>query len=141
MIDYQNQPFDISVTSIRQNGVFLIREGIITPFVENSLDTWGRTTTNSIYTWRSGLGVTKDGNLIYAVGNSLVPKTLAVALQKAGAINAMQLDINPFWVRYMLYTPLGDGKYSYVALTNQLQNGGYQYLHGYNKDFFYIYKK
>ncbi len=141
MIDYQNQPIDPSVVSIRQNGVFLIRNGSITPFVENSLDTWGRTTTNSFYTWRSGIGITNNGNLVYAVGNSLIPKTLAIALQKAGAINAMQLDINPFWVRYILYTSLGNGKYSYVPLTNQLQNGGYQYLHGYNKDFFYIYKK
>lgn len=141
IIDYQGQPFDPSVIGIRQNGAFLIKNGIITSFVEKGLDTWGRTTTNSTYTWRSGIGITKEGNIIYAVGNSLVPKTLAKALQEAGAIDAMQLDINPFWVRFILYNPLGNGTYSYYPLLNDMYNGGGAYLNGYNKDFFYIYKK
>jgi len=140
-IDYQGQPLTNDVAAIRQNGAFLIRNGIISPYIETTSDTWGRTTTNSMYTWRSGIGITKNGNLIYAVGNSLIPSTLAKALKNAGAVDAMQLDINPFWVRYILYNSLGNGNYSYYPLLKDMQNGGYAYLHSYNKDFFYIYKK
>ena len=140
-INYQGQPLPANVAAVRQNGAFLIHHGKITPFVETGTDTWGRTTTNSMYTWRSGIGITKNGNLIYAVGNSLIPSTLAAALKDAGAIDAIQLDINPYWVRYVLYTSLGKGRYTYVPLLRDMQNGGYAYLHGYNKDFFYIYKK
>lgn len=129
------------IAAIRQNGPLLISHGKITTYTDNSTDTWGRTTTNSMYTWRSGIGITKEGNILYAVGNSLVPKTLAQALYAGGAIDAMQLDINPFWVRFILYTPKGDGKYTYTPLLKDMQNGGYNYLHGYNKDFFYVYKK
>ncbi len=141
IIDYQGQLFDSSVIGIRQNGTFLIKNGTITSFVENGIDTWGRTTTNSMYTWRSGIGITAEGNIVYAVGNSLVPQTLAKALQEAGAVDAMQLDINPYWVRFILYNPLGNGTYSYYSLLKDMYNGGYAYLHGYNKDFFYVYKK
>ena len=140
-IDYQGEQLPKDVIAVRQNGAFLVHNGEITPFVESGTDTWGRTTTNSMYTWRSGIGITKNGNLIYAVGNALVPATLAKALKDAGAVNAMQLDINPYWVRYILFTSLGKGNYSYTPLLNDMQNGGYAYLHRYNKDFFYLYKK
>lgn len=141
IIYYHGQKLGNSVVGMRQNGAFLVKDEIITSFVENSKDTWGRTTTNSMYTWRSGIGITKNGNLIYAVGNSLVPQTLAKALKAAGALNAMQLDINPYWVRYILYDNIGNGRYSYYPLLTDMHNGGHAYLHGYNKDFFYIYKK
>lgn len=141
LVDYSGQKLSDDIVAVRQNGPFLIQNGIITSFVEHGLDTWGRTTTNSMYTWRSGLGMTKEGNIIYAVGNSLVPKTLAQALLSAGAINALQLDINPFWVRFFLYQASGNGNYTYFPLLQTMHAGGYQFLHGYNKDFFYIYKK
>ncbi|HWY79854.1 MAG TPA: phosphodiester glycosidase family protein [Candidatus Sulfotelmatobacter sp.] len=142
IIDYQGQTLPMNVVGIRQNGAFLVHNSLVTSFVESDSDTWGRTTTNSMYTWRSGIGITKSGDLIYAVGNSLIPATLANALKSAGAIEAMQLDINPYWVRYILYTSLGKGNYSYIPLlTNMQQNGGYSYIHSYNKDFFYIYTK
>ena len=141
LIHYQGEQLPQKVLAARQNGAFLIHDGSISPYIESTPDTWGRTTTNSIYTWRSGIGITKNGNLIYAVGNSLIPNTLATALKDAGAVEAMQLDINPYWVRYILYDSLGNGAYKYFPLLNDMQNGGYAYLHSYNKDFFYVYKK
>ncbi len=140
-VDYNGGKLDKNVASIRQNGPFLVRDGVITSFNEEGSDTWGRTVTNSMYTWRSGLGVTKDGNLVYGVGNSLIPQTLAMALRAAGAVDAIQLDINPFWVRFITYQSRGDGKYSYMPLLNTMPDAGEAYLKGYNKDFFYLYKK
>lgn len=130
------------VTSVRQNGPMLIQDGkIVANSVAWNMQTWGLTTTNSMYTWRSGLGVTKDGNLVYAVGPSLVPNTLAKALQLAGAVNAMQLDINPVWVRFALYNSIGSGQYTSQMLLKDMTNGGIAYLTGYEKDFFYVYEK
>jgi uncharacterized membrane protein len=140
-IIYQGEKLGSNVIGVRQNGPFLIKNGVITSFNENGIDTWGRTTTNSMYTWRSGIGITKNGDLIYAVGNSLIPKTLAKALLDAGAVDAMQLDINPYWVRFIVYNSSGKGTYSFYPLLKNMHNGGYDYLHGYNKDFFFVYKK
>ena len=53
----------------------------------------------------------------------------------------MQLDVNDFWVRFMVYQPNSSGGYSYTPLIKALANGGKQYLNGYEKDFFYVYKK
>ncbi len=141
LINYQGDALGSDVVAVRQNGPLLLQNGAITPFVEEGKDTWGRTTTNSMYTWRSGIGVTKNGNLLYAVGGSLVPETLAQALKDAGAVDAMQLDINPFWVRFILYASQGSGQYTYAPLLQNMTNGGKAYLAGYEKDFFYVYKK
>lgn len=141
IFNYTNQTFATDVSVIRQNGPLLLENGqIVTSSDQWNMQTWGLTTTNSMYTWRSGIGVTKNGNLVYAAGSSLVPETLAKALLAAGSVNAMQLDINPVWVRFVLFSPLGNGLYKYYSLAQRMINGGYQYLHGYQKDFFYIYK-
>ena len=127
------------VTSIRQNGPLILYKGdVTTDAVSGGYQVWGRTTTNSMYTWRSGVGLTKNGNLIYAVGPSLTAATLASALRAGGAVNAIQLDINSFWVRFSTFTPLGNATYSSESILNTLTNGGKSYLSGYNKDFFYL---
>lgn len=140
--DYTGQSFATSpdFLAARQNGPYLVHNGQIVSADIEGTDTWGRTITNDMYTWRSGLGITKQGNLIYAVGNSLLPSTLAAALKSAGAVNAVQLDINPPWVRYIIYQTLGSGKYTPTPLLSDMV-GGQAYIQGYNKDFFYVYKK
>ncbi len=126
----------------RQNGPLLIEDSqIVATSSAWDTQTWGLTTTNSMYTWRSGAGITKEGDLIYASGPSLIPETLSVALKAAGSVNAMQLDINPVWVRFVIFHSLENGQYSFDPLTQDMVNGGYEYLHGYQKDFFYVYRK
>ena len=88
-----------------------------------------------------GMGMTENGNLLFAVGNNLTPTTLAIALRMAGADDAIQLDINPNWVRFNIFNTLGNGKYSSKPLTQDLKNGAVAFLTGYSKDFFYVYKK
>ena len=55
--------------------------------------------------WRSGLGITADGALIYAAGPDLAPLQLAQLLIRAGAVRAMELDINPAWPVFASYAP------------------------------------
>jgi hypothetical protein len=55
--------------------------------------------------WRSGLGITADGALVYAAGPALDPLQLAELLVRAGAVRGMQLDINPNWPVFVTYDP------------------------------------
>ncbi len=55
--------------------------------------------------WRSGAGVTADGALVYATGPLLAPAQLAQLLIHAGAVRAMELDINPSWTVLATYDP------------------------------------
>ena len=55
--------------------------------------------------WRSGLGVTADGALLYVVGPKLDPLQVADLLVRAGAVRGMQLDINPTWPVFASFKP------------------------------------
>ena len=140
LIDYQGQDLGPGVAFVRQNCPMLVYNGQIASNDPANKKLWGRTLTSGIYTWRSGLGINKEGNLIFAVGNNLTPETLAAALKAGGAVNAMQLDINPNWVRFNIFDTLGNGQYKSSTLIKEIRDGSQAYLHGYSKDFFYLYK-
>ena len=53
---------------------------------------------------RSGVGITADGALVYVAGPALTARSLAESLQRAGAVRAMTLDINPEWVTFNFYS-------------------------------------
>jgi len=139
---YDGSPFSGSVIAARQNGSLLVEDGKTSKMTSLGIDWWAGTATGGYVTWRSGVGVTKNGDLIYAVGPSLTPTALANALRLGAANNAMELDINDFWVRFTLFTWDSKNKtYTWSPLTKGLADGGKEFLHGYEKDFFYIYKK
>ncbi len=141
ILNYTGQSLAGQVDFVRQNCPMLVADGRVATTNQEDKKLWGRTLTAGIYTWRSGMGLTKNGNLLFAVGNNLTPTTLATALQMAGAENAMQLDINPYWVRFNIFDTIGNGQYKTSTLVKDIHDGSFAYLHGYNKDFFYLYKK
>jgi len=55
--------------------------------------------------WRSGVGVTADGALLYVTGPKLAPLQVAGLLVRAGAVRGMQLDINPTWPVFASFKP------------------------------------
>lgn len=140
LVTYDGKPFPTDVIAARQNGPLLLSNGKDSIQTTQGIDLWAGTADGGYITWRSGLGFTADGNLIYAVGPSLTPTALADALRLGSAQTALQLDINPFWVRFMVYTWKGTS-YSSAKLIPALADGGQPYLTGYEKDFFYLYKK
>jgi len=94
------------VASVRQNLSLMVDRGRVVPAVDsNSTALWGATLGNRLYVWRSGVGVTRDGALVYAAGNGLSVATLARLLQRAGCVRAMELDINPEWTTFNFYAP------------------------------------
>jgi hypothetical protein len=91
------------VTAVRQNLNLLVDKGQISPTVSDVFGSWGAVLGNTPTTWRSGLGVDRAGHLLYAGGPGLDPAALARVLVAAGAVRAMELDINPQWVLFVSY--------------------------------------
>ena len=95
-----------NVASVRQNLDLLVNNGQPVPGLDAS-DTsrWGFTLGNQVYVWRSGVGVTADGALVYVGGPSLNITSLANVLAAAGCVRAMELDINTDWVNMAAFNP------------------------------------
>ncbi|HEY1640630.1 MAG TPA: hypothetical protein VGG35_08090 [Streptosporangiaceae bacterium] len=94
------------VAGVRQNLRPIVEHGQIPASVgQNVESSWGATLGGGYYVWRSGLGVTRDGRIIFAYGPALDVRTLAGLLRRAGCVTAMQLDINPEWTNFMYYRP------------------------------------
>ena len=98
---------------------------------------WGATLGNAIRVWRSGIGIDTNGNLIYAAADNQTVASLAQILIRAGAIRAMQLDINSYWVTFITYPHSGARDPS--SLLPGMTRGPYRYLSPDDRDFFAVY--
>jgi hypothetical protein len=105
-----------SVVAVRQNLFPLVVDG--SPSARASTRTWrvwggtcpcGAGQHGTDHQWRSGLGVTADGALVYVVGPQLTPVQVADLLARAGAVRGMELDINPSWPVFASFKPTAPG--------------------------------
>ena len=98
---------------------------------------WGATLGNAVRVWRTGAGIDSAGNLIYAAANGQTVESLARLLQHAGAIKAMQLDINPEWPSLITY------RHQPGLVPNKIvpnwQQSATRYLVPDDRDFFAVY--
>jgi hypothetical protein len=93
------------VVSVRQNLDLIVNNGKPVPgLLANDNSRWGATLGGGYYVWRSGVGVTRDGALVYVGGPSLAITSLANLLVDAGAVRGMELDINTDWVQFSSYS-------------------------------------
>lgn len=93
-----------NVAAVRQNLRLLVDGGAPVPGLATN-PTWGATVGNRVYVWRSGLGVTADGALVYVGGPGLDVPSLASLLVRVGAVRGMEMDINADWVNFAAYAP------------------------------------
>lgn len=103
------------VVAVRQNLVPLVAGGRATPRATSAdWHAWGSTCAASScahsvpgieHQWRSALGITSQGALVYTQGPALDPQQLAALLVRAGVIRGMELDINPSWPIFATYDP------------------------------------
>ncbi|MGH3155435.1 MAG: phosphodiester glycosidase family protein, partial [Streptosporangiaceae bacterium] len=94
------------VVGVRQNLHLIVAGGTVPSSVNDNVTAqWGATLGGGYYVWRSGIGITRNGRIIFAYGPALDVQELAGLLQRAGAVTAMQLDINPDWMSFMYYLP------------------------------------
>jgi len=130
-----------SVASVRQNLDLIVDKGKVVKGLDASNSAkWGTVIGNSIFVWRSGIGETADGALVYVGGPSLTVRTLAIILQHAGCIRAMELDINADWVQYSTYSaPYGQpvtGANGTKLLPSMIESPARYFATWMNRDFF-----
>lgn len=98
-----------TVTAVRENLNLLVDGGQVTVGqYDGSGAQWGYTIMGWYYIARSGVGMTANGDIVYASGSELSVYTLAQLLKAAGAVYAMELDINPSWVSFMTYNGIAN---------------------------------
>jgi hypothetical protein len=106
---------------------------------------WGYTVGNRVYVWRSGLGVTANGALVYVAGSGLTVETLAGVLARAGAVRAMELDINSAWVDFFSYLPPSTGQSAadigVIKLLPDMSPSTSDYLTASSRDFIAVFRR
>ena len=124
------------VAAVRQNLGMLVDHGTISPDVNSTTTrTWGKTVGNPTFVWRSAVGIRKDGTLIFVVGASMSVPTLANIMHDAGAVRAMELDINKSWTNFITYSHPGSGAAVPRMLTKDEHPNPYRYLQPSSRDF------
>jgi hypothetical protein len=122
----------------KQNLPPIIYEGRLNPNLSDGPE-WGDTVNNAVRVWRSGLGIDRRGNLIYAAANYQTVGSLAEILQRAGAVRALELDINEDWTSFITYRHPGAVEPS--NLLPEMFRPATRYLTPDERDFFAVYKK
>jgi hypothetical protein len=105
----------------------------------NNSSQWGATLGNAVRVWRSGVGIDAHGNVIYAAADGQTVRSLARLLAQAGAVKAMQFDINPEWPSLIAYrhTP----RLVPIKIVPNVQQSARRYLVPDDRDFFTVYAR
>jgi hypothetical protein len=122
----------------RQNLPLIVADGQLNPSLSDGSQ-WGATLGNAVRVWRSGVGVDARGNLIYAAADNQTAMSLAQILQRAGAIRAMELDINYEWVTFNFFRSPGAGEPA--KLLPGMSREATRYLSPDDRDFFAVYAR
>lgn len=129
---------DITLTpdlvSFRENGPILIDKGVLN---EDGMLAWGKSVGGETHIWRSGIGLTRDGALLYAAGNALSAQALGEALLEAGAVEAMQLDVNAWHVYFFTYAQVPGGLAA-AKLNSGMAGSNRTFMVPHDRDFMYL---
>lgn len=130
------------VVGVRQNLHLIVQHGVVPSSVDYNVETsWGATLGGGYNVWRSGIGTTKDGRLIWVYGPALDVRELASLLRRAGAVTAMQLDINPAWMSYEYYRHSNRANPTPKNLLPTQQEPADRYYFPNSRDFTAVYAK
>lgn len=130
------------VVGVRQNLHLIVVNGQVPSSVDyNVVTSWGATLGGGYNVWRSGIGITKDGRVIFVYGPALDVRQLASLLRRAGAVNAMQLDINPAWMSYEYYLHSQRANPQPVNLLPNQQEPADRYFFPNSRDFTAVYAR
>jgi hypothetical protein len=127
-----------NVLYARQNLPLIVNDGRPNPNLSDGPQ-WGATLGNAIRVWRSAVGVDSHGNLIYAAADYQTVGSLAQIMIHAGAVRAMQLDINAEWPSFITYT--GPGARGAANILPGMSQSPQRYLTPDDRDFFAVYLK
>ena len=125
-----------NVIYARQNLPLIVNDGRPNPNLSDGPE-WGATLGNAIMVWRSAVGVDRHGNLIYAAANDQTVASLAAIMIRAGAVRAMELDINTYWTSFITYRY--PGARDPANLLADMDRSPTAYLTPDDRDFFAVY--
>ncbi len=125
-----------TIAMARQNLPLLVSNGAPTPrSAINSL--WGLTLHGVPAVWRTAIGITKQGDLIYAAAAAQTAAGMAHVMVELHCVRAMELDINPEWPIFVTYAaPGAKGPSLFVPNPNQIPG---RFLYPSTKDFFAVF--
>jgi hypothetical protein len=123
----------------RQNLPLIVDGGRPSPKLTYSRTFWGSTLGSAVRVWRSGVGIDRHGNLVYAAADLQSASTLAALLIHAGAVRAIELDINPEWPSFITYGSPGGA--DPIKLVPNSQQPSTRYLVPDDRDFFAVYRR
>ena len=125
----------------RQSLAPIVWNGQLNPALNDNPNSpqWGYTLGGLTRVWRTGIGIDARGNLIYVVANDQTVITLAQILQHAGAVDAMEFDINPEWHTLITYTHQ-NGLVPTMVEPQPMQSAD-RYLVPDDRDFFAVYQR
>jgi hypothetical protein len=125
-----------NIAFARQNLQLIVEGGRPNPNLSDGPE-WGATLGNAIQVWRSSVGIDRHGNLIYAAADYQTVGSLAQIMIRAGAVRAMELDINAYWPSFITYT--GAGAIGAANLLPSMTRSPERYLTPDDRDFFAVY--
>ncbi|MFL5864903.1 MAG: phosphodiester glycosidase family protein [Solirubrobacteraceae bacterium] len=120
----------------RQNLPLIVDGGRPNPNLNDGPE-WGATLGNAVRVWRSGVGIDARGNLIYVAAPIQTVGSLAEIMRHAGAIRAMELDINTYWPSFITYRQ--PGAVGAANLLPSMDRSPQRYLTPDDRDFFAVY--
>ena len=125
----------------RQSLAPIVWNGRLNPQLNDnpSSPQWGYTLGGLTRVWRTGVGIDRRGDLIYVAANDQTVITLAKILQHAGAVRAMEFDINPEWHTLITYIHGAHGLVPTMVGPNPMQLPT-RYLVPDDRDFFAVYQ-
>lgn len=127
-----------NVVYARQNLPLIVNHGRPNPNLSDGPE-WGATLGNAVRVWRSAVGVDARGNLIYAAANYQTVGSLAAIMMRAGAVRAMELDINAYWTSFISYRY--PGAHDHANLLAAMNRPSDRYLSIEDRDFFAVYTR
>jgi hypothetical protein len=122
----------------RQNLPLILDGGRLNPNLSDGPQ-WGTTLGNAVRVWRSGVGVDARGDVLYAAADEQTARSLAEILRRAGAIRAMELDINSEWVTFDFFAAFGAR--GPAKLLPGMTRDPSRYLTPDDRDFFAVYAR
>ncbi len=127
-----------NVIYARQNLPLIVDNGKPNPNLSDGPQ-WGATLGNAVQVWRSAVGIDRHGNLMYAAADYQTVGSLASIMIHAGAVRAMEMDINTYWPSFITYRY--PGAKDPANLLSSMDRSPFRYLTPDDRDFFAVYLK
>jgi hypothetical protein len=131
-----------NVAWARQSLAPIVWNGRLNPALNTDPNSyqWGYTLGSVGFVWRTGVGIDRRGNLIFVAADNQTVISLARILRHAGAVQAMEFDINPEWHTLITYIH-HHGHLVPTMIEPQPMQSPTRYLTPDNRDFFAVYRR